>query len=99
MILEDINRDRLSYRAQYFKDFSEQDIRQLMFDFSNCLDNNYIPITRDVCSIYQKKDGSLVTKITKGRPFQDSCNWIQPGYINGYGHKLIDCYEQYKFNI
>ena len=99
MIRDEFDNSRLSYRNRYLKDFSSDDIKQLSFDFSSSYKPYNAVILKECRSIYKKKDGTLIVRITKHRPIQDSEHWCSPGYVNGYGHKMVDYYEQYKFYL
>ena len=99
MIIEEVDKNRLSYKDRYLKDYTQEEIRQLSFDFSSSYEPYEPLITVECRSIYKKQDGSLVVKVTKHRPIEDSEHWCTPGYINGYGHKMVDYYEQYKFEF
>lgn len=99
MIIEDIDKKRLSYHDRYLKDYSQEDLRQLAFDFTSSYNDYNPPISKECRSVYKKQDGTLVVRITKHRPIQDSDNWCIPGYVNGYGHEMVDFYEQYKFKF
>ena len=99
MIIEEINKDKLSCHDRLIKNYDCDKLRQLAFDFTSTYVNYYPPISKECHSIYKKKDGSLVVRITKYRPILDSQHRISPGYINGYGHELVDIYEQFKFDI
>lgn len=99
MIIEEIDKNRLSYRDRYLKDYSQEELRQLAFDFTSYYNDYNPPICKECHSVYKKQDGSLIVRITKYRPIQDSEHRCSPGYINGYGHELVDVYEQYKFKF
>lgn len=98
--MEDIYKKRFSYRGKYLSDYNQEEIEQLAFDFtSNYASTNEIYLSKECRSIYKKKDGSLIVRVTKYRPILDSYNRVMPGHINGYGHELVDYYEQYKFKF
>jgi len=42
VIIEDIDKKRLSYHDRYLKDYSQEDLRQLAFDFTSTY-NDYNP--------------------------------------------------------
>ncbi len=98
---EDISVRSISNRLN--KIYSAGDLTQLSFDFTSTYNDNlynyYSNITKECRSIYKKQDGSLVVRVTKHRPIKDSEHWCSPGHINGYGHKMVDYYEQYKFKL
>ena len=99
MIIEDRDK-RLSHHGGYLKDYNSEDLIQLTFDFTSSYKSTQdILLGREYRSIYKKKDGSIIVRVTKYRPIQDSDNWVIPGHINGYGHELLDYYEQYKFKF
>lgn len=99
MYIEESINKRLSYHDRKLKDYNHNDLKQLAFDFTPYYNDYNPPISKECHSIYKKQDGSLIVKITKYRPIQDSYHRRSPGYVNGYGHKLVDVYEQYKFKI
>lgn len=99
MIIEEIDKYRLSYHDRYLKDYSREELIQLAFDFTSTYSDYNPSISKECRSVYKKQDGTLIVRVTKHRPIQDSDNWCTPGYINGYGHEMVDYYEQYKFKF
>ncbi len=99
MIVEEHDTKFLSYRERSLKIYTCEELCQLAFDFKPYYNSYSPPIVKECHSVYRKEDGSLIVRKTKHRPIQDSEHWCSPGYVNGYGHKMVDYYEQYKFDF
>ncbi len=50
-------------------------------------------------TIWEKPNGIIYEKHTKHKPFTKEMKHINVGYVNDYGHKVLNCYEQSILNI
>lgn len=97
MIVDDL--DRHKYFLSYNEKYNEENICQMKFDFESTYVSSLYSINSEYRSIYKNKDGKLIIRITNNIPNTSYGGRAYVGYVNGYGHQLVDYYQQYKFNI